>query len=286
MALGIAEGEGKSDFRLAVRLQRKSLADDDAILERLGASAKGEIDVKYVGKVSRQNTPWYQTRQRPLLIGCSIGHVDITAGTLGAFPVHNATGQRVNLSNNHVLANEDMAHPGDDIIQPGDYDNGTGSADHCGSLLDFIKFTTHGNLVDAAIASIDSAIDFDETKLKGIGHLRGVISNPIRPGDEVMKVGRTTGVTSGIVTAVELDDIVVDFDIGALSFDNQIEIEGAGPNAFSAGGDSGSLIVNSEQLACGLLFAGGDTGGSNGMGYTYANDINNVLRELDLSLEN
>ena len=50
------------------------------------------------------------------------------------------------------------------------------------------------------------------------------------------KVGRTTGKTLGRVTAFELDNVVVGYDIGNLRFDNQIEIEGAGttPSATAA----------------------------------------------------
>ena len=69
-----------------------------------------------------------------------------------------------------------------------------------------------------------------------------------------------------------------------LRFDNQIEIEGAGNKAFSDSGDSGSLIVDAQQRAVGLLFAGGDVGGSNGKGLTYANPIGAVLDKLKVDL--
>jgi hypothetical protein len=59
----------------------------------------------------------------------------------------------------------------------------------------------------------------------------------------VHKVGRTTGVRHGRVTAFELDGVAVEHDIGVIAFDNQVEIEGAGNRSFSDAGDSGSLIV-------------------------------------------
>jgi len=87
------------------------------------------------------------------------------------------------------------------------------------------------------------------------------------------------------VTAFELDNVVVGNDLGNLRFDNQIEIEGAANEAFSAGGDSGSLIIEADTcLAIALLFAGGDTGGSNGKGLTYANPIQTVLDTLKIDL--
>jgi len=107
---------------------------------------------------------------------------------------------------------------------------------------------------------------------------------PLDIGDNVSKVGRTTGLTHGRVTAIELDNVVVGYDIGNLRFDGQIEIEGAGEGAFSQGGDSGSLIVNAERKAVALLFAGGDQGGSNGRGLTYGNPIDKVFDSLEVDL--
>ena len=74
-------------------------------------------------------------------------------------------------------------------------------------------------------------------KLKGIGDVF------VEEGTAVIKIGRTTGRTAGLVTALELDNVTVRFDIGVLRFDNQIEIEGEDDGPFSDGGDSGSLIV-------------------------------------------
>ncbi|TVP59895.1 MAG: hypothetical protein EA351_01115 [Gemmatimonadales bacterium] len=57
-------------------------------------------------------------RVRPAPIGFSVGHPDITAGTLGARVV-NGGGQVFILSNNHILANSNNASIGDPILQPG-----------------------------------------------------------------------------------------------------------------------------------------------------------------------
>jgi hypothetical protein len=47
----------------------------------------------------------------------------------------------------------------------------------------------------------------------------------------------------------------------------------------------GSLIVDADsRLAVALLFAGGDVGGSNGKGLTYANPIHAVLDALGIDL--
>jgi hypothetical protein len=100
----------------------------------------------------------------------------------------------------------------------------------------------------------------------------------------VHKVGRTTGVRQGRVTAFELDGLLVEYDVGDVAFDNQIEIEGSGNRSFSDAGDSGSLIVDDQMLAAALLFAGSDHGGRNGKGLTYANPIAAVLKALKVKL--
>jgi hypothetical protein len=120
--------------------------------------------------------------------------------------------------------------------------------------------------------------------LKGIGTLAGQRNGSLAIGDIVHKVGRTTGVRHGKVTAFELDGVAVEYDIGVISFDDQVEIEGSGNRSFSDAGDSGSLIVDNQMKAAALLFAGGDHGGSNGKGLTYANPIAAVFKALKVKL--
>jgi hypothetical protein len=94
-------------------------------------------------------------------------------------------------------------------------------------------------------------------------------------------VGRTTGHTVGLITAVEVDGVAVQYDGAVYRFDDQIEIAGRA-GAFSAGGDSGSVIWRSRDRApIGLLFAGSDTGGVGGTGVTFANPLSTVLSTLD-----
>ena len=123
-------------------------------------------------------------------------------------------------------------------------------------------------------------IRYNQKKLGGFGNLQGLGPDFLDEGTHVRKVGRTTGETTGLVTAFELDNVVVNYDLGNLRFDNQIEIEGQGADPFCEGGDSGSLIVNEDNLGVALLFAGGDTGGTNGRGLTYANPLRTVLDQL------
>jgi hypothetical protein len=218
-------------------------------------------------------------------MGASIGHFKITAGTLGAFVRSRDDGSVLILSNNHVLANENKARKGDAILQPGHFDGGQNPAQKVGELLRFVRLKKAGaNLVDCAVASIDGDIKFDQRTLTGLGKLAGLGDAVLAENDAVGKVGRTTGTTKGRVSAFELDNVAVEYDIGVLKFDNQIEIESTDSSPFSQGGDSGSLIVDTNRRAVALLFAGSDQGGSNGQGLTFANPIRSVLDALKVDL--
>jgi hypothetical protein len=300
IAIGLAPHNG--EFRIAIRLQRPSLVDS-AVVERLTRETSGEIDIRLIGHIdkraktrrvsrrrgpSQASRPWYQVDARPLLIGASIGHFKITAGTTAAF-VRRGTAVHV-LSNNHVLANEDKARANDWILQRAPYDGGRQPAERIARLKQWVRLKRTGtNFADCAIAAIQPDIAYDAGRLRQLvsnadRKLAGVVTDPLDAGEFVYKVGRTTGPTKGRITAFDVDNVVVAYDAGNLRFDNQIEIEGTGRTSFSDGGDSGSLIVNESMQAVALLFAGGDQGGSNGLGLTYANPIQRVLADLKATL--
>ncbi|MBI9115820.1 hypothetical protein [Sanguibacter suaedae] len=219
-------------------------------------------------------------RARPLRPGVSIAHVDVTAGTLGAFV--RVDGQVQALSNYHVLVGGPTGRTGDTILQPGPADGGLDPHDRVGTLGRFVALE-RGEVarVDAALAVLDDeVVDLDHP----VGRVTRAVD--VLGGEQVAKIGRTTGLTTGRVTAIELDDVVVDYGegLGALRFDDQIEVEGAGPGPFSRGGDSGSLVYRADGVAVGLLFAGSESGGDNGTGLTYINPIGTVLDALGAQL--
>jgi hypothetical protein len=284
LALGISRPTPR-DYRLAVRVQRRGLENTQQV-DAIRRKARGEVDFRYVGHVVKQALPWQQTRTRPLLIGLSVGHYKITAGTLGAFVRLKKGGALRVLSNNHVLADEDRGKKGDAILQPGAYDGGKNPADRIGTLDTAVKLKKTGaNLVDCALAALSSNIKFDAATLTDVGTLSAAAAPPAEEIDLVEKIGRTTLHTRGRVTAFDLDNLVVGYDQGNLRFDGQIEIEGASTEPFSQGGDSGSLVFTSlGHEAAALLFAGGDQGGSNGKGLTFANPITAVFAQLKVAL--
>lgn len=234
------------------------------------------------GKPPKNGDPVDPTTRfdRPVPIGVSTGHPDITAGTIGA-RVKDSSGAVFALSNNHVYADENLALIGDSVIQPGTYDGGSSPADDIGTLSAFIpiKFDGTSNLVDAAIASTTKNLLSNSTPADGYGTPQSS-TVPATIGLKVKKYGRTTGETNGRVYAINVT-VNVGYSTGVARFDNQIIVT---PGSFSAGGDSGSLIVvNNKRSAAhlapvGLLFAGSSQ-------YTVANPINAVLTAFGVTID-
>lgn len=283
--LGLGIGPtGNGGFNLAVRVQRRGLRSHP-VLEDIRRRAHDEVEVRYVGRVSKLEDGRFRTRQRPLQIGNSVGHHEVTAGTLGCFVETPETGPAI-LSNNHVLADEGRASIADPILQPALFDGGDGERDRVASLSGFVPLKLdEPNVVDGAIAGLDEGIEFDGATLTEDLRLTGS-ADVIEAGTrEIEKLGRTTGWTRGRITAFEIDNLTVSYEVGSLRFDNQIEIESTGDGPFSLGGDSGSLVyMTGSGLAFGLLFAGSDQGGSNGLGLTYLNPLDVVMSDLDVQL--
>ena len=219
-------------------------------------------------------------RVRPLRPGVSIAHVDVSAGTLGAFV--ELAGEVHALSNYHVLVGSPSAAVGDAIVQPGPADGGRDPEDRVGTLARFEP------LAAGRVATVDCAVAHLKDVEVEAGYPVGAVTTTAEAegGEEVEKIGRTTGITRGRVTAIELDDVVVGYGegLGELSFDNQIEVETTGGSPFSRAGDSGSLVYRADGVALGLLFAGSETGGENGNGLTYLNPIDVVLDALGARL--
>ena len=214
---------------------------------------------------------------RPALGGCSVGHWLGSTGTMATAVYDLLPGSTIRtkrsglgiprrfymLSNNHVLANSNVAAPGDPILQPGPYQGGRYPADVIGRLSRFMPIVyegrdtprrLHRNLVDAAIA--EAPFDQIDREVQWIGRPRGWR----RVGQDdvdlvVQKTGSTTHLTFGriVATSVTVD---VDYPNGRVArFRDQILT-----TPMSEPGDSGSLVMTMEGEAIGLLFAAGSNG--------------------------
>jgi hypothetical protein len=220
--------------------------------------------------------------------GVSVGHYLITAGTLGCLVEKpNEPGKRYILSNNHVLANSSLlgapaAAISDIILQPGLIDGGTSPANDIAQLADFNPLDPVGvNDIDAAIAELIDAGSVTPDILS-----IGLVGSGVTPRDvtpmtaalyqSVRKHGRTTKHTVGVITDLSAS-IKVRYGTTLIDFDDQLAIVGAG-GVFSAGGDSGSLVVDAVTLRpLGLLYAGG-------ISTTFANPIDLVLGYFGASI--
>ncbi|NQV32076.1 MAG: Ig-like domain-containing protein [Phycisphaeraceae bacterium] len=223
---------------------------------------------------------------RPVPIGVSTGHPHITAGTIGC-RVKDGSGNVYALSNNHVYANQNGASLGDNVLQPGDFDDGEDPEDMIGTLYDFepIVFSRRANnKMDAAMALVmlDGETPRVGTSTPAAGYgVPNSTTTLASMGQPVQKFGRTTGYTKGRVMALNAT-VNVSYGPGKTArFRNQILIESVDSEPFSAGGDSGSLIVtdDSGKNPVGLLFAGSAA-------FTIANPIDPVLDRFSVIIDN
>jgi PKD repeat protein len=222
---------------------------------------------------------------RPVPTGVSVGHPNVTAGTIG-FRVKDGAGNVFILSNNHVLANQNDASTGDPALQPGAYDGGTDPADRIGTLFDFepIQFAkgrkVPKNTMDAAIALSSTTMLGYATPSDGYGTPGTTVVQPSL-GLPVKKYGRTTGLTQGTVSEVNVTvDVCYEgyiFCTKSARFTKQFAVT---PGTFSGGGDSGSGIVtdNASADVVGLLFAGSSD-------RTIATPIGPVLSRFDVTID-
>ena len=287
VGVGYKITKGKKTDKLSVvvsvkeKVKQDDLLPDDIVPKTLNAVP---TDVIEVGSFVAYPTP--TDKWRPAPGGVSIGHEDITAGTLGCFVEKD--GEIFILSNNHVLANSNDATIGDSILQPGPYDGGR-NTDQIAVLHDYLPIQFEGvdlppdcevaseavkflnfcarlmgskvrvkayrpregpNVIDAAIAKPLSITDVT-SEINGIGRPTG--SRAPALGDHITKSGRTTGVSSGTIDQV---DVTVTVQYGTLKlaiFEDQFI-----STIDSGGGDSGSSILDDDRKIVGLLFAGGD----------------------------
>jgi hypothetical protein len=232
-------------------------------------------DVVAVGELVAQP---YRGRYRPAPGGVSVGHVKITAGTLGCLVKRGS--KRFILSNNHVLANSNAAKKGDRIVQPGPYDGGKASKDTIARLTAFVPIKFGGaaaNAVDAAIAAPVSAAAVSP---KNVWYGK-VSATTVLPKVSLLvkKAGRTTQRTRGRITGINAS-VRVSYGLsGVALFRGQIVIVSLTNAPFSQGGDSGSLIVTDRGAKpVGLLFAGSAS-------HTIASPIRAVLTALNVQIQ-
>lgn len=286
------------------KLPEKKLTRSQIIPRALEDVATDVLEVGQIQLLSSRTM-----KKRPAQPGMSIGHYKVTAGTLGALVRDTKTGEILILSNNHVLANATDGHDGkskigDAIYQPGAHDGGSSkdiiaylerfvplnknySKSQCPIAkrierlvnfglkivkpdyeMNFIKKNPTPNLIDAAVARPVKP-DLVDDNILGLGKIKGVAKTKL--GSHVTKSGRTSGLTSNQIKAV---DVFLKVVLGPGEEGNFYDQILAGPMAQP--GDSGSIVVDENMNAIGLLFAGSDEA-------TIINPIVNVMRLLNIT---
>jgi hypothetical protein len=237
----------------------------------------------------------------PIELGTSGGNLNDTSadnnltvccgGTLGALLAVGST-QYV-LSTNHTLARSGAAEIGDSIVQPALLDTNCDSSrlTTVATLSKFFSLTSSQSpILDAAIAQIVAGEVDTSGKILYLGDTVDAANIPIAAaphagaglsadssliGRQVAKSGRTTGLTCSTVDSVGVS-LTVEYAKNCdgtgtpinVEFSGQIDVDGS---AFSAQGDSGSLVVSQDTAdPVGLLFASSDSS-------SVANPIGDVL---------
>jgi len=192
------------------------------------------------------------------------------------------------LSNNHVLADSNNAPKDSPILQPGKYDGGQDPKDRIATLENYVPIKFIGrdngckigkgikdmlnflvkatgsstrfkttreeepsvNLVDAAIAR-PLKESYVTSEILEVGVPMGVIKGNL--GMPVKKSGRTTALTTGEITQV---DVAVNVQYGEGKVAMFVGQYMTGP--MCSGGDSGSVVLDNANRIVGLLFAGSD----------------------------
>jgi hypothetical protein len=280
------------------KVPKAQLAPEDLVPQTIDSV---RTDVQAVGRFRAwQLAP--TDRHRPAVPGISCGHADVTAGTLGCLVRRD--NQLFILSNNHVLANTGQASQGDPIIQPARYDGGT-LDDQIATLAEWVPLQTSVGESDCTLANlaatalnlaanaagsstrlhavraqqvenkVDAALarplapELVEAEILGIGLPRGVHQGTL--GTHVQKSGRTTGVTTGRITQVDVT-VNVDYLGQNVTFTGQFMATG-----MSSGGDSGAVVLDMDRYVVGLLFAGSPAA-------TLINPIQLVLSALNVEV--
>ncbi|MER8701204.1 hypothetical protein [Mesorhizobium sp. M1273] len=247
---------------------------------RFGTGETVQTDVVEVGTVVPHTSSAQRERKRPLVPGLSIGHPEITAGTLGCI-VRRSTepdGAFV-LSNYHVLGDDGAAFPGDAVIQPGSADKGVVPGDIVATLEFTVPFHFDGTpcRVDAALARIEDGEKW-QNDWRCFGNTIDVLCLTRLPqkSETVYKIGRTSGLTTGTVIDPNVEAFKIDHkEPGGDKLKPVVFVDQVLCSKYADGGDSGSIVFTSDGFMVGLHMAGSEE-------VSVFNKIMNVVQELHI----
>jgi endonuclease G len=276
--IGFQQKGGKETGRLAVRIHVQEKVDPKLLTRRETFPRRiGDIPVDVIhARYERAFTPGTRERRShrdPVQPGISVGHPDVSAGTLGILVKDPVSGAEGVLSAAHVLS-PPGAGPGDAILQPGPADGGADPDD---------AFATLGRtdlLTDSAVAWLNG----NRGKSREIFGADG----PVVPtgtrlpllGDVLAKSGRSTGITLGRVDGMP-------GPYGGIGYSFRLVPAPGTKGQLVLDGDSGSVWYapepNGDVTAVGLTCMGPPVPESSAS-YAIASRITVVLARLGVEL--
>lgn len=250
------------------------------VIERRYAASYIEVELEAALPVERKR------RIDPIKPGVSVSNFRGSAGTIGCIVYDNETGSPYILSNWHVL-NTPGGVVGDDVLQPGPHDDNRVNANRMGKLVRSFL----GAAGDCAVASIEDRRF--EAEILDLGVKPDAIGEA-ELGDKVIKSGRTTAVTHGIVTRV---NAMFKINYGGATGEQSIggfeiapdPVQPPANGEVSMGGDSGSIWLfktssgKPGKVIAGLHFGGESDG--NPDEFALACYPKSVFEKLSISLK-
>ena len=239
-------------------------------------------DVIEIGKIKA--FPARTDRWRPAPGGVSVGHENITAGTLGCLVkkkdtdissktlgclVKKRSGEIYILSNNHVLADSNQGAIGSAILQPGKADGGEFPKDRIATLTEFVEIKWLGgegcqiSKAVAGLANIFAKTARSKSQLQAIRQeevfnlVDAAIARPNQDKDvvnEILDIGVLSGgvnITPGLGMRIQKSGrttAVTEDEILQLDVTTQVQY-----------GD-GKIALFEDQIMAGPMSAPGDSG--------------------------
>ncbi|MGL5245646.1 MAG: hypothetical protein ACRC7R_10770, partial [Sarcina sp.] len=218
-----------------------------------------ETDVIETGQfktlvTTKKKEPPLDVFARPIVPSVGIGTTAKRSyATLSCIVFSNRSGKPYILANNHAIAQCNKLPIGVSIVQPSLFTTGIQNKYRIGQLYYFINMNygkrskRKPNLVDCALGSINNDIEFS-TYFPVVGKVKK--TKTPKPGMKVKKIGTTTGITYGTITAIN-SLTSYDIDEEPAYFAKQIIT-----SKMAEPGDSGSILFSEDNYMIGMLISG------------------------------
>ena len=236
----------------------------------------GDIFPVQSNPISLHSTPINGKKLQKLTGGCSISYEngDIYTGTAGAFFKLSHSQDIYMLTNRHVIVDNDyelesrVIHPSKTDAEKKEDINIIGEV--------FWTSKEKDDLLDAAVAIIynkKAPVDIGKYCISNQLNFNSIAAPKI--GQNIKKIGRTSGVTFGEIKSINCTVNISENINRPKIYRKQILT-----TCISKPGDSGSVILNSNNDVVGLLFGG------NKLEASFSNNIMNIFNPIHPEINN